>query len=129
MAAPLQWCCARSWAELLRGPPAATAALHGIPPRVGIRGGAAVEPPVGGEAVEDEAELVHDGGGDPRRHDGRRGGAVGLLHGERRRVVREEPAELGLEHAEGGRQEPRVEAGGVFLLEPLELAGCNDPGF
>ena len=38
-------------------------------------------------------------------------------------MLGEEPAELGLEHAEGGRQEPRVQAGGVLLLEPLELAG------
>ena len=49
-------------------------------------------------------------------------GAVWVLHGKRR-VLRKVPVELGIVRAEGGRQEPRVEACGVFLLEPVELAG------
>ena len=62
-----------------------------VPARVGVGRHAVAEPPVGGEPVEGQAQLLHRGGGDPRWRDGGGGGRFGfvrVLHGERGEIGR-----------------------------------------
>ena len=104
------------WAALLSRRPRAARTQHRRSNKA-TQSIAVAEPTVGGKAVEGEAELLHSSGGDPRPHDGAWLGPVLVLHGERIRVVREEPAELGLEHVERRGKEAHVEVGGGGALE------------